>query len=89
MVQLTRALALEWAGRVRVNGSAPTLFGTPLTTTGARTSSVTSAFIKACVLRDGLPLPHHVVGAAIFLASDASELITGHTLPVDDGYLIA
>jgi NAD(P)-dependent dehydrogenase (short-subunit alcohol dehydrogenase family) len=89
VVQLTRGLALEWIGKVRVNGIAPTLFDTPLTTRGARSSSVTSDFIEARFLRTGLPQAHHVVGAAVFLASDASALVTGHTLPVDDGYLIA
>jgi NAD(P)-dependent dehydrogenase (short-subunit alcohol dehydrogenase family) len=89
VVQLTRGLALEWIGRVRVNGIAPTLFDTPLTRHGARRSSVTSDFIESRFLREGLPKPHQVVGAAVFLASDASELVTGHTLPVDDGYLIA
>lgn len=89
VVQLTRGLALEWIGKVRVNGIAPTLFDTPLTSQGARRSSVTSDFIEARMLRDGLPPAHHVVGAAVFLASDAAALVTGHTLPVDDGYLIA
>jgi NAD(P)-dependent dehydrogenase (short-subunit alcohol dehydrogenase family) len=89
VVQLTRALALEWIGRVRVNGIAPTLFDTPLTSRGAVRSTRTSDFITARVLRDGVAHPRQVVGAAIFLASDASELVTGHTLPVDDGYLIA
>jgi len=89
VVQLTRALALEWIGRVRVNGIAPTLFDTPLTSQGERRSTVTSDFIAARSLRDGLAQPSQIVGAAVFLASDASELVTGHTLPVDDGYLIA
>jgi NAD(P)-dependent dehydrogenase (short-subunit alcohol dehydrogenase family) len=89
VVQLTRGLALEWIGKVRVNGIAPTLFDTPLTSQGARRSSVTSDFIEARFLREGLSHPQQVVGAAVFLASDASELVTGHTLPVDDGYLIA
>lgn len=89
IVQLTRALALEWIGKVRVNGIAPTLFDTPLTSSGARRSNVTSDFIQSRLLREGLPSPDKVVGAAVFLASDASELVTGHTLPVDDGYLIA
>jgi gluconate 5-dehydrogenase len=41
------------------------------------------------MLREGrLGEPHELVGAAVFLASDASSLVTGHTLPVDDGYLI-
>lgn len=89
VVQLTRGLALEWIGRVRVNGIAPTLFDTPLTSRGERSSTVTSDFIGARSLRPQLGRPHQVVGAVVFLASDASELVTGHTLPVDDGYLIA
>jgi len=89
VVQLTRGLALEWIGKVRVNGIAPTLLDTPLTTQGARRSSITSDFIEARFLRPGLREAHHVVGAAVFLASDAAALVTGHTLPVDDGYLIA
>lgn len=89
VVQLTRGLALEWIGKVRVNAIAPTLFDTPLTSKGAQRSTVTSDFIQARFLRDELGKPHQIVGAAVFLASDASELVTGHTLPVDDGYLIA
>lgn len=89
VVQLTRGLALEWIGKVRVNGIAPTLFDTPMTRMGLQRSSVTSDFIQARMLREGLPQAREIVGAAVFLASDASALVTGHTLPVDDGYLIA
>jgi NAD(P)-dependent dehydrogenase (short-subunit alcohol dehydrogenase family) len=89
VVQLTRGLALEWIGKVRVNGIAPTLFDTPMTSMGLQGSSVTSDFIQARMLREGLAAPHHCVGAVVFLASDAAALVTGHTLPVDDGYLIA
>lgn len=90
IVQLTRALALEWIGQVRVNAIAPTLFRTPLTAAGAKRSTVTSDFIERRFLREGrIGEPEEIVGAAIFLASDASLLVTGHTLPVDDGYLIA
>ena len=41
------------------------------------------------MLRDRLGKPEELIGAAIFLASDASSLVTGVTLPVDDGYLVA
>jgi NAD(P)-dependent dehydrogenase (short-subunit alcohol dehydrogenase family) len=89
VVQLTRALALEWIGRVRVNAIAPTLFNTPMTAGLATKSTVTSDFIQKRMLREGrVGEPHELVGAAVFLASDASLLVTGHTLPVDDGYLI-
>jgi NAD(P)-dependent dehydrogenase (short-subunit alcohol dehydrogenase family) len=91
VVQLTRALALEWVDRrVRVNAIAPTLFRTPLTEAGARRSTVTSDFIRKRLLReDRVGEPQEIVGAAVFLACDASALVTGHTLAVDDGYLIA
>jgi NAD(P)-dependent dehydrogenase (short-subunit alcohol dehydrogenase family) len=89
VVQLTRGLALEWIGKVRVNAIAPCLFDTPMTSKGARRTTTTSDFIAARALRPGLAKPQEVVGAAVFLASDASRLVTGHTLPVDDGYLIA
>ena len=90
VVQVTRALALEWIGKVRVNAIAPTLMRTPLTERVGQVSSVTSDFILARLPREGrLGEAHEIVGAAVFLASDASALVTGHTLPVDDGYLIA
>ena len=90
VVQLTRSFALEWGTRgVRVNGIGPTLMDSPLTKKGAATSSVTSDFIKSRMLRDRLGLPRELIGAAIFLASDASELVNGHTIMCDDGYLIA
>jgi enoyl-[acyl-carrier-protein] reductase (NADH) len=34
-------------------------------------------------------LPRELVGTAIFLASDASALVTGHVVMCDDGYLTA
>ena len=90
VVQLTRSFALEWGTRgVRVNGIGPTLMDSPLTKKGATTSSVTADFIRSRMLRDRLGLPRELIGAAIFLASDASELVNGHTIMCDDGYLIA
>lgn len=90
VLQITRSLALEWRDRgVRVNGIAPTLMKSPLTESVGITSSVTSDFIVARMLRPRLGLPRELIGAAIFLASDASELVTGHTIMCDDGYLTA
>ena len=87
---VTRALALEWRDRgVRVNGIGPTLMDSPLTRAAAQRTSITADFIKARMLRPRLGLPRELIGAAIFLASDAAELVTGHTIMCDDGYLVA
>lgn len=87
---ITRGMALEWRDRgVRVNGIGPTLMDSPLTTSVAKTTSLTADWIKARMLRQRLGLPRELIGAAIFLASDAAELVTGHTLMCDDGYLTA
>jgi len=87
---ITRAFALEWHDRgVRVNAIGPTLMESPLTQAAAVTTSVTADFIKARMLRPRLGLPRELIGAAVFLASDAAALVTGHTLLCDDGYLTA
>ena len=87
---ITRAMALEWRERgVRVNGIGPTLMDSPMTSKAAQTTSLTADFIKARMLRQRLGLPRELIGAAIYLASDASDLVTGHTIMCDDGYLAA
>ncbi|TPI38150.1 SDR family oxidoreductase [Mesorhizobium sp. B3-1-9] len=90
VLQMTKALALEWRDRgVRVNGIGPTLMESPLTKAAASRSSITADFIKARMLRPRLGLPRELIGTAVFLASDASELVTGHIVMCDDGYLTA
>lgn len=87
---VTRAMALEWRDRgVRVNGIGPTLMDSPLTKAAAVTTSITADWIKGRMLRPRLGQPRELIGAAIYLASDASELVTGHTIMCDDGYLTA
>ena len=90
VLQLTRALALEWRDRgVRVNAIGPTLMESPLTTNARHSTSVTSDFIEQRMIRKRSGLPRELIGAAVFLASDASQLVTGHMLMCDDGYLSA
>jgi NAD(P)-dependent dehydrogenase (short-subunit alcohol dehydrogenase family) len=90
VLQITKGMALEWRERgVRVNGIGPTLMESPLTKMAATTTSITADFIKARMLRPRLGLPRELIGAAVFLGSDASELVTGHILMCDDGYLTA
>ncbi len=90
VLQVTRALALEWRDRgVRVNAIAPGFIETALTRSAASQSSRTADFIKARMLRQGIGAPRDVIGAAIFLASDGAQLVTGHTVACEDGYLTA
>ena len=90
VAQVTKVMALEWRDRgVRVNGIGPTLMESPMTRKAAQTTSHTADFIKARMIRPRLGLPRELIGAAVFLASDASELVTGHTIMCDDGYMTA
>jgi len=82
----TRALALDWAANgVRVNSIAPAFFETDLTA-GMREHPELSQR-----LLDQTPLgrfgkPEDMVGAVVYLASDASAYVTGHSLVVDGGW---
>jgi NAD(P)-dependent dehydrogenase (short-subunit alcohol dehydrogenase family) len=89
VAQMTRSLSLEWIDRgVRVNAIAPGLFDTPLVQASNLQTSSTSQFILDRTPIGRLGKPEEVVGPAIFLASDASSMVTGHLLQVDGGYLI-
>jgi NAD(P)-dependent dehydrogenase (short-subunit alcohol dehydrogenase family) len=82
---LTRTLAVEWADRnVRVNAVAPGYFATEMTA-GLRGSPLSEPLVQRIPFgRFGLP--HEVVGAVLFLASDASTYVTGSTVSVDGGW---
>ncbi len=90
VAQLTRSLALEWIDRgVRVNALAPCLFDTPLVRASDAKASLTSEWITARTPIGRRGEPHEMAGPAVFLASEAASMVTGHILQVDGGYLIA
>lgn len=84
---LTAALSTEWAPfGVRVNAIAPTA---TLTENTSRSLSEDKARAKRLLSRIRLGRfaePSDLVGAALFLASPASDFVTGHTLFVDGGW---
>ena len=86
VVGLTRVLALEWAPHnVRVNALAPGYVHTDLT------GPLRSDAGRYQTLVDRTPMgrfaePWEIVGAALFLVSDASTFVTGSSLAVDGGW---
>ena len=84
---LTRGLAIELAPyNIQVNAILPGWYETDMTT-GHSTSRGDEIRRKTPAGRWGIP--EDLVGAAVFLASDASAFVTGIGLPVDGGYTIS
>ena len=85
--QLTKALANEWASkRVNVNAIAPGYMETA-NTAPLRADEERSKAILGRIPAGRWGLPSDLAGAAIFLASAASDYVHGHILIVDGGWL--
>jgi NAD(P)-dependent dehydrogenase (short-subunit alcohol dehydrogenase family) len=87
VVNLTRALALEWAqDNIRVNAVAPTFVRTDLTVPIFSNPQMLEKVMAHTPL-GRLPEVDDVAAAIVYLCSPAARCITGVTLPVDSGYL--
>ena len=87
VVNLTRALALEWAAdNIRVNAVAPTFVRTDLTVPIFSDPEKLKTVLSHTPL-GRLPEPEEIAAAIVYLCSPEAKSVTGIVLPVDSGYL--
>ena len=87
VILLTKSLALEWARHdIRVNAVAPHYLETPLTA-GLRASDKVYAGLIKQIPMGRFARPSEMVGAVLFLASQAAGYMTGTVITADGGYL--
>ena len=86
VINLTRTLAAEWAEYgINVNAIGPTYLLTSLTKSLFEDDDFKEKYFeRQSIQRIGRP--EDIIGAVIYLASSASDLVTGHTLMVDGGW---
>ena len=86
VVNMTRALAAEWAPHgVRVNAIAPTFVKTNLTAPLRSDEERTRIVIERTPM-GRFAEPEELAGPFLFLARPASSMVTGHILAVDGGW---
>lgn len=86
VAQMTKTLANEWAKySINVNAIAPGYFITDATS-ALRANDERSAYILSRIPTGRYGEPGELAGTAIFLASKASDYVTGHILSVDGGW---
>jgi 2-hydroxycyclohexanecarboxyl-CoA dehydrogenase len=90
IVAFTRSLAVELApAGIRVNAIAPDLADTLQTPAASMLRGRDPALVKSWVPLGRFGSPDDYAQVVLFLATDASRFVTGHTIPVDGGTLAA
>jgi hypothetical protein len=86
VIGLTRELAGQWGRRgIRVNAIVPGWFDTEMTD-GLFSNDKSAGWVRRNTMLGRGGEPGEVDGALLFLASEASSYVTGHTLVVDGGW---
>jgi 2-deoxy-D-gluconate 3-dehydrogenase len=89
IVQLTRAMATSWArDHIQVNAVLPGWIDTELTTNARREVPGLHERVLARIPDGRWGVGDDLAGVAVFLASAASDYVTGTAIPVDGGYSI-
>lgn len=87
VIAMTKTLALEWAKhKILVNAVAPSHTRTALIEKLMEQKPEVKEYFLNNIPLGMLAEPVHIVGPAIFLASEAASFVTGHTLIVDGGH---
>ncbi|MBW4428585.1 MAG: SDR family oxidoreductase [Nostoc desertorum CM1-VF14] len=85
---LTKSVALEYALQgVRVNAVSPGLIQTEMLDRTVQTNTELIEYFKTTLPMGRIGTPEEVVNAVLWLCSDASSFVTGHSLTVDGGYI--
>jgi 2-deoxy-D-gluconate 3-dehydrogenase len=87
IVQLTKSLAQAWAGdKIQVNAILPGWFNTELTQKARTEVTGLHERVLARIAAGRWAEPDDMAGTAVWLASQASDYVTGIAVPVDGGY---
>jgi 2-dehydro-3-deoxy-D-gluconate 5-dehydrogenase len=90
IVQLTKSLALAWApDNIQVNAILPGWFDTELTMQARQEIPGLHDRVLARIAQGRWAKPEDMAGTAVWLASSASDYVTGVAIPVDGGYSAA
>jgi len=85
---LTKSVALEYAKQgIRVNAVSPGLIQTEMLDRTVETNTELMEYFKTTLPMGRIGTPQEVVNAVLWLCSDASSFVTGHSLTVDGGYI--